>query len=49
MDYSENSVIKPEPNSFLRNLGAAIVLAMGWFLALLVQVIAGSALPKNRC
>ena len=48
MNYSENSALKPEPNSFLRKLGAALALGTGWFLVLLVQVIAGSALPKKR-
>ena len=48
MDYSENSVIKPEPNSFLRKLGAGLALAMGWFLILILQVITGSALPKKK-
>ena len=48
MDYSDNSVLKPEPNSFLRKLGAGIALAMGWLVILIVQVIAGSALPKKR-
>jgi len=48
MDYSENSVLKPEPNTFLRKLGAGLALAMGWLLILIVQVIAGSALPKKR-
>jgi len=48
MDYSEKSVITPEPNTFLRKLGAGIALALGWLLILVVQVIAGSALPKKR-
>ncbi len=48
MDYSDNSVLDKEPNSFLRKLGAGLALAMGWFMVLLVQVIAESGLPKKR-